>query len=326
VRQYLEDACRVFNLNIFKVELYEQGIIVDGDKGGRQATMGKADTDQIDGQDIKEDFDRPSEIIYFTNRFELGKESVYPKLLKAAPLLSTVSESEFEAYKSGHVPQSGTERKKMHSSILKDFGLKDSSVLGYNLLVEIKGTDFQGRPLAVETKHDSIETVAAYLKLINIPCIFDLGTRTPNHKHGTLAMNLMDDSTFTKVIKPDFLDRERAFKPKKIAQVKEAVQACHVNIDVSEVVITVLGYVVGHESTSLSQPFNRVLIDDSARKILNEMNEGPEQNETVIDGFEVPLWIDGKFMVKKVRRLVINQLMKNSQQQATIPIQTFLPF
>lgn len=38
---------------------------------------------------------------------------------------------------------------------------------------------------------------------------------------------------------------------------KEAVQACHVNIEVSEVVITVLGYVV-EEPGSMS----RVLIDD----------------------------------------------------------------
>jgi FAD synthase len=133
----------------------------------------------------------------------------------------------------------------MHSNVLKEFGLRDSQVTGYNLKVEVKGTDFQGRPMAIETEHDSIETVAAYLKLVNIPCIFDVGTRPPNHKHGTLAMNLLDDRTYQEVIKPEFLDKDRTYnKQKKAEQLKEALQACHVNIDVSEVVITVLGYVV----------------------------------------------------------------------------------
>lgn len=96
----------------------------------------------------------------------------------------------------------------------------------------------------MESKHDSIETVAAYLKLINVPCLFDLGTRNASPKNGTLAMNFIDDRTYYKVIKPDFLSKDESYKKKKIPSLKEAVQACHVNIDVSEVIITVQGYVV----------------------------------------------------------------------------------
>ena len=39
--------------------------------------MTEGDDDEDDF--LLEDFDRPNEVLYFTNRFELGKESVYPK-------------------------------------------------------------------------------------------------------------------------------------------------------------------------------------------------------------------------------------------------------
>jgi hypothetical protein len=57
-------------------------------------------------------------------------------------------------------------------------------------------------------------------------------------------MNFIDDRTYYKVIKPDFLNKEGSYKQKKIPRIKEAVQACHVNINITEVVITVQGYVV----------------------------------------------------------------------------------
>jgi len=144
------------------------------------------------------------------------------------------------------VPQSG---KRFHSSVLEQMGLPDDSVKGYFLKVEVKGTDFLGRPQSLESRHDSIETVAAYLKLINVPCLFDVGTRIATPNKETLLLNLLDDRTYYKVIKPDFLGKENDYKRKKVPIVKEAVQACHVNIDVSEVIITVLGYVVQEEET-----------------------------------------------------------------------------
>jgi hypothetical protein len=202
-----------------------------------------------------EDYDRPNEILYFTNRFELGFESIYPKFQQAAPVLATVSQADFERCENYTLPDfSATQsttmsmgKIKMHSSMLSDFGLTDDAVKAYCLKVEVKGTDFQGRPLAVESRHDSIETVAAYLKLINIPCLFDLGTRNHSPRPGTLLLNMLDDRTYYHVIKPDVLQREPLTNRKKVQRMKEAVQACHVNIDVSEVVITVLGYLVEEE-------------------------------------------------------------------------------
>ena len=72
--------------------------------------------------------------------------------------------------------------------------------------VEIKGIDFEGRAVAVESKHDSIETVAAYLKLINVPCLFDIGTRKCTPNNGKLNLNLIDDRTYQHVIRPEFLN------------------------------------------------------------------------------------------------------------------------
>lgn len=70
--------------------------------------------------------------------------------------------------------------------------------------------------MAVETKHDSIETVAAYLKLINIPCMFDMGTRVAMPKKGTLQLNLIDDRTYNKGLKPEFLSKDRVSGKKKV--------------------------------------------------------------------------------------------------------------
>ena len=93
---------------------------------------------------------------------------------------------------------------------------------GYKLKVEIKGIDFEGRAVTVESKHDSIETVAAYLKLINVPCLFDIGTRNPHPNNGKLNLNLVDDRTYNHVIRPDFLNKEIR-KKNKIPLIKEAV-------------------------------------------------------------------------------------------------------
>jgi len=52
----------------------------------------------------------------------------------------------------------------------------DMTLSGYKLKIEVKGFDYLNRELSMENQFDSIELAVAYLKLINVPCMFDLGT------------------------------------------------------------------------------------------------------------------------------------------------------
>ena len=90
---------------------------------------------------------------------------------------------------------------------------------------------------------DCLETVAAYLKVINVPCMFDLGTPNVDPTEPQLLLNIMDDLSYYKVIKPDFLDKKDKRARKKIEKFKQAMQSSHINVYVSEVDITVLGSV-----------------------------------------------------------------------------------
>jgi len=53
-----------------------------------------------------------------------------------------------------------------------------------------------------------LETVVAFLRVINVPCMFDLGTPPIDPFNHQLLLNLMDDLTYYKVIKPDFLEQK----------------------------------------------------------------------------------------------------------------------
>jgi hypothetical protein len=88
-----------------------------------------------------------------------------------------------------------------------------------------------------------LETTAAYLKVINVPCMYDLGTPTVDPYDHQLLLNIMDDLTYYKAIKPDFLDKKGRRAMHKIEKFKQAMQASHINVYVSEVDITILGKV-----------------------------------------------------------------------------------
>lgn len=55
------------------------------------------------------------------------------------------------------------------------------------------------------SEYDIKEIDIAYLKAINIPSMFDLGTINVDPTDSRLLLNVMDDHTYHKVIKPDFL-------------------------------------------------------------------------------------------------------------------------
>ena len=55
------------------------------------------ETDSVVGEEIDEvQYGKPDEILYFTNRFEIGHESCYQKLNKVSKVLGAVSYEEFK--------------------------------------------------------------------------------------------------------------------------------------------------------------------------------------------------------------------------------------
>ena len=49
-----------------------------------------------DEENVEVQYGRPDEILYFTNRFELGLENCYDKLSKVSKVLGSVSHEEFK--------------------------------------------------------------------------------------------------------------------------------------------------------------------------------------------------------------------------------------
>ena len=125
---------------------------------------------------------------------------------------------------------------------MNEFGFSDDLITGYKVKVEAKGLDYKGRETITNKSFDSLELAAAYLKLINIPCMFDIGNPSVNPSDSQLNLNMIDDITFQKVIQAE-IQSEKVTKKKKIGRLKAALEALHMNLFVSEVVITVQGYV-----------------------------------------------------------------------------------
>ena len=156
-------------------------------------------TEDDEGDDVQ--YDKPSEILYFTNRFELGLENCYDKLNKVSKVLGSVSLEEFneaekkmsrqaqEEYEAKHKDENKKEAKMSlqnktsvsdKSNKNAEFGFTEDLITGYKIKVEAKGLDYKGREIASSKDFDTLELAAAYLKLINVPCMFDIGTQAIN--------------------------------------------------------------------------------------------------------------------------------------------------
>ena len=142
-----------------------------------------------------------------------------------------------------------------------EFGFNDDLITGYKVKVEAKGLDYKGRELTTNKSFDSVELAAAYLKLINVPCMFDMGVTACNPCDQQLNLNMIDDQTFKNIIVDDIIKGDKPPKMKKIERLKTAIESLHLNLYVSEVIITVHGYVV-------EQGKERMEIDNMTRALL----------------------------------------------------------
>jgi hypothetical protein len=103
------------------------------------------------------------------------------------------------------------------------------------------------------------------------------------------------------VVKPDFLNDPRKREKKKIDKFRQALQACHLNIYVSEVVITVLG-----------------TVKEDVKTKVRELTTPETRYEGILN---LPLIIDGEKIEKiPIKRMVINRLLKSDGEQASVPI------
>jgi hypothetical protein len=177
VQSYLRDACRIFNLKIFKVEIYERAIepefteIFDDLERAQDEKKSASKIEAQKQKDLKTgrkndvladlEYARPNHVHYFTNRVELGDQSVYPKLQRVSKILGCFSESEC---------------KKLIDELERTSAPLDTDQhTGYRIRVQVKAMDSMGREVNTEDEYDTNEVDAAYLKLINVPCLYDMG-------------------------------------------------------------------------------------------------------------------------------------------------------
>lgn len=86
-----------------------------------------------------------------------------------------------------------------------------------------------GKEYSTDSGIEPITTSVAYLKLINVPTMFDIGSSQSDPTTDSLTLNMVDDKTF-KIEKNDFLSRVRKFKMEKIEKFKNALKAVHTNL------------------------------------------------------------------------------------------------
>lgn len=73
----------------------------------------------------------------------------------------------------------------------------------------------------------------AYLKLINVPTLFDFGCQSVDPSSESLMLNMIDDKSY-QIEKAEYLSRVRKFKIDKIEKFQSALKAIHTSLGVSE--------------------------------------------------------------------------------------------
>lgn len=58
--------------------------------------------------------------------------------------------------------------------------ISDEQIYGFNVRVLAKELDKRGREVVSSEGQNELDVQAAYLKMINIPCMFDVGTEAAN--------------------------------------------------------------------------------------------------------------------------------------------------
>lgn len=188
---------------------------------------------------------KPNMILYFTNRLEVGLNSVYEKLEQCAHVLhGTQNSGDYEEFRNNSKfnRRSTKFRESMSGNYQESADeLDENDITGYITRIKVKGLDRQGREQWHEEGKDELSVTAASIKMVNIPSMFDLGISPVNPSDQQLNLNIIDDITYHEVIEKK-LKKDCLMHQWKIENTKAAIEAIHHNLFCSEVEIIFDGY------------------------------------------------------------------------------------
>lgn len=128
--------------------------------------------------------------------------------------------------------------------------------------------DSMGKDYQADLSIEPMLTSVTYLKLINVPTMFDIGCPVGDPSGESLTLNMVDEKSF-KVERQEFLSRVRKFKVEKIEKFKSAIKAIHTNLSVSETIIYPHG-IVRNDATKQSGFFSNMF---SGQKTADKVEE-----------------------------------------------------
>ena len=99
------------------------------------------------------------------------------------------------------------------------------------------GKEYGGDSKKESESMETIDSHLAYLKLINVPSMFDIGGVKADPTSDSLSLTLMDSITF-KLVKKEILSRSVGRKVEEIEMLRQQLKAVHTSMNVSETTIT----------------------------------------------------------------------------------------
>ncbi len=177
-------------------------------------------------------------------------------------------------------------------------------------------------------------TSVTYLKLINVPTVFDIGCPVSDPSSDNLTLNMVDEKSF-RIERQEFLSRVRKFKVEKIEKFKSAMKAIHTNLSVSETVIYPHGIV--RNDTTKQSGFFSTMFSGSKDKSDDPKQSGDTGSNTIYEELkipagvtftpminQIPIYIDGIEYTEEAKKIVVKRLKKDNVH-VSVPIVTYLP-
>jgi hypothetical protein len=308
LQDYLRDACRICPVKVYCCEFYKES------------------TD-----------DRPTKIVYFCNRFELGHCSVYDKLTAVNEVMNASNvdgllkaQANFESSMAEKMAARGGTGAGSDSSNIAILLNKDDDT-SFHLSLQVKRLDALGKEYMTDSQVDPLTTSVAYLKLINVPTMFDLGCIQSDPTSDALTLNMVDEKSFA-IEKAEFLTRVRKFKLEKVEKFKSALKAIHTTLSVGETIIFPLG-IVTNLAVKQGGLFSNVMKSVTGGGSSKPSQEsGTQENGGLPPGStldssnlaRIPIRIDGVKYSENAKKIVIKRYRKDNVH-VTVPVMTFLP-
>ena len=111
---------------------------------------------------------------------------------------------------------------------------KDSDTDAIKCEVGVVRMDYLGREYSGDSLEHTHEKRLDYLKLINVPTMFDFGAPEADPQTESLSLCMLD-STSHKIIKQQFLGKEAGLEIGEIDKTRKTLQALHSNMQVSQI-------------------------------------------------------------------------------------------